>query len=54
MENNLTEERRNEIIKAFLTYSFNDIYFKYDDLTSKEKALCSKEEFEQLMTWARA
>lgn len=47
MANNKPED----IAKKFLQYSFNDISDKYDGLTKEEKALCTKEEFEELVQW---
>lgn len=47
----LTEARRNEIVKGFLKYSFEDIEAEYGNLNPEERALCTEEEFRQLVIW---
>lgn len=50
----LTPERRDEIVRGFLRYSFEDINFKYGMLTTGrggEQSLCTEAEFEQLCAW---
>ncbi len=44
-------DRREEIIRRFLRYSFFDVHFEYDALTPEERSFCSKQEFEQLARW---
>ena len=46
------EERRpEELAVAFLEYSFKGIDYKYDDLTSEERRLCTEDEFQALLYW---
>lgn len=40
-----------DVARRFLRHSFRDINFEYSSLTVKEKELCSKEEFGELMVW---
>jgi hypothetical protein len=49
----MTKERREEIIRKFLAYSFDEIEWNYEDLTDAEQALCSQEEYNELASWAR-
>lgn len=42
------------VVKRFLNYSFEDIDFKYDDLTETEKKLATREEFEKLAAWVKS
>lgn len=40
--------RMHEIVRAFLSYSFDPIDWDWSQLTTEEKKLCSFEEFETL------
>lgn len=42
-----------ETAKKFLKYAFDDIDFDYDKLTPRERSICTREEFEKLVDWAR-
>lgn len=45
--------RREEIIKAFLHYSFKDAAFDHGGLTETEKGICTREEFDALVAWLK-
>ncbi len=49
MKNYSIDSRTFDIMREFLTLSFRDIANNYEGLTSDEKALCSKEEFDKLI-----
>ena len=40
-----------EVAKRFLDYSFEDIDYKYEELTKMEKEICTPEEFKLLKQW---
>ena len=42
-----------ELVRKFLVYSFTDVDFVYDKLTTKERALCSEKEFKELVQWVK-
>ncbi len=44
----MNDTRLDEVVRGFLRYSFEDINFDYEQLTPREKAICSATEFEQL------
>lgn len=39
--------------KKFLNYSLDPIEYSYEYLTDSEKALCTREEFEELVKWVQ-
>lgn len=41
------------VARRFLDYAFKDIKYKYYELTPEEKALCSEEEFQELVKWIK-
>lgn len=46
-------QRRETILKKFCHYQFEDIHYQYRNLTDQEKALCTEQEFNELMYWLR-
>lgn len=42
-----------EAVRRLLHYSWRDIFFEYDKLTSQEKTAITEEQFNQLKDWAR-
>lgn len=46
-------DRIDAVTKRFLKYSFEEINYKYDQLTAAEREFCSREEFEELVKWIK-
>lgn len=40
-------------IRAFLEYSWDDIEYDYEQLTAREKAIFTREEFGELVKWTK-
>lgn len=40
-------------LRKFLNYALNEIDFEYGQLTPTEQALCSPEEFKQMVEWIK-
>lgn len=49
----MNKERREQILRDLVNYSVQDIDGDYDKLTSREKAILTREEFADLINWAR-
>lgn len=49
----MTDARRDQIIRAFLAYSFTDVDFEYEELTDRERSFCQSKEFAALVAWIK-